>query len=335
MTPIAETAYDRRSIRNVPAPLVMLGEIRTCLLPNSTTLDGEATRDLLALVPGATVRRRERPGPLAFSPRRAIGVDCHLPWGATDSARVVGTVASMAVLVGGRLSQTSVHTIVVRAPQKKRRPWSHYLTQVGVIEAIGALPPRAVVDEELVTGHFTASGLHMLDLSSICARHMDDLRLSRQLDQRPPLRAPTTQLRWTAQIGGRTGPAVSFRVADDLTRTANVIVRVPGELPDALRFCQDLAVHDWLLTVIDAKVQAAEAFSDGRQVAILAPVLEHLAHLWMPGAHVPGTVRSLWRDLQAEANFSKQWTSRVEQVQRRIEVAMYYAARGEGLQRSW
>ncbi|MEV0251208.1 SCO2521 family protein [Nocardia sp. NPDC050712] len=337
MTRNTQTVSNPAARRTAPIPLVVLGEIRTCLLPHSSTLDGQATDELLALVPGATVRRRERPGPLAFSPRRAVGVDCHLAWGSTTSARVVGTVASTAVLVGGRLSQMSVHTIVVRAPQKKRRPWAHYIGQVGVTELIGTLPDPAIADEELVAGYLAAQGpaKTTLDLSSICARQLAGLREAPQLDQQPPLQAPTTRLRWTAQIGGSAGPAVSFRLDGELTRTANVIVRVPAEIPDALRFCQDVAVHDWLLTVIDAKVRAADGISDGRQVAVLAPVLEHLAHLWMPGAQVPGTMRSPWRDLQAEASFSKQWTTRVEQVQRRIEVATYYAARGGNPAGDW
>ncbi|MGW0325133.1 hypothetical protein [Nocardia sp. NPDC003183] len=90
-----------------------------------------------------------------------------------------------------------------------------------------------------------------------------------------------------------------------------------------------------MLTVIDAKVRAAEGFDNGRQVAVLAPVFEHLAHLWMPGAQVPAAMRAPWRDLQAAAGFSKQWAARVEQVKRRIDVATYYAARAENLPRHW
>ncbi|MFD3506420.1 SCO2521 family protein [Nocardia sp. NPDC058666] len=325
----------RRATSGPPTPLVVLGEIRTCLLPHSLTMDSQATDELLSTVAGATVRRRERPGALAFSPRRATGVDCHLGWGTTTTARAVGTVESTAVLVGGRLSQLSAHTTVVRPPQKKRRPWSHYISQVGVTEVIGDLPDHAIADKELAAGYFAPPGPNTLDLASICARHLDELRSSPVLDQRPPLRAPTTRLRWTAIIGGAAGPAVSMRVEDDLSRTLRVTVREATDLPDALRFCQDVAVHDWLLTVIDAKVLAAEAFSDGQQVAVLAPVFEHLAHLWMPGAQVPAAMRAPWRDLQAAANFSKQWTARVEQVQRRIEVATYFAARGEDPPGGW
>ncbi|MFD4433154.1 SCO2521 family protein [Nocardia sp. NPDC058497] len=314
--------------QGTPAPIVVLGEIRTCLLPHSVTLDGQATDELLARVAGATVLRRERPGPLAFSPRHATGVDCHLGWGTTATARVVGTVASTAVLVGGRLAQLSSHTTVVRAQQKKRRPWSHYISRIGVTEAIGELPDRADADTALVAGYFAPPGPNTLDLASICARHLDDLRSSPVLDQHPPLRAPTTRLRWTAVIGRTAGPAAKLRLEDELYRALRVTVREAVDIPDAVRFCQDVAVHDWLLTVIDTKVRATEGFGDERQMAVLAPVLEHLAHLWMPGAQVPAGMRAPWRDLQSAAGFSKQWTARVEQVQRRIQVATYYAARG-------
>lgn len=327
----------RRAAPGPSTPLVVLGEIRTCLLPHSMTLDGQTTDELLATVAGATVLRRERPGPLAFSPRRATGVDCHLGWGATATAtaRVVGTVASSVVLVGGRLVQLSSHTTVVRAQQKRRRPWSHYISRVGVTEVIGEVPDHSAAHRELVAGYFAPPGPNTLDLASICARHLDDLRSSPLLDQRPQLRAPTTRLRWTAVVGGNAGPAVSLRLEDELCRALRVTVREATDLPDALRLCQDIAVHDWLLTVIDARVRAAEGLDDGQQVTVLAPVLEHLAHLWMPGAQVPAAMRAPWRDLQAAANFSKQWTARVEQVQRRIEVATYYAARGASPSGDW
>lgn len=310
-------------------PLVVLGEIHTCLLPHSLTLDGPATDEILATVAGATVVRRERPGPLAFSPRRATGVDCHLNWSAAASAtaRAVGTVASTVVLVGGRLAQLSSHTTVVRAQQRRRMPWSHYLGRVGFTEVIGELPDHSVADKELAAGYFAPRGEQILDLGSICARHLDGLRSSPLLDHRPPLRAPTTRLRWSAVIGGSAGPAVSLRLVDELSRDLRVTLRQNTDLPDALRLCQDIAVHDWLLTVVDATVRAADGFGDDRPVAELASVLEHLAHLWMPGAQVPTSMRALWQDLQTEAGFSRQWTARLEQVRHRITVATYYASR--------
>ncbi|MEV0436170.1 SCO2521 family protein [Nocardia sp. NPDC050413] len=324
------SAPPRRTTPRPAAPVVVLGEIRTCLLPHSLTLDPLGTVELLATVPGATVVRRERPCPLAFSPRHATGVDCHLGWGASASttARVVGTVASTAILTGGRIAQLSSHTTVARAQQKKRMPWAHYIARVGVTELIGELPDSEAANKELAAGHFAPRGATTLDIGSICARQLDHLRAAPQLDRHPPLRAPTTRLRWSAVVGGITGPAVSLRVEDEEFRTLRVTVKEASDLPAALRFCEDVAVHDWLLTVIDARVRAAETFDDGRQVAVLAPVLEHLAHLWMPGAQVPTAMRAPWRDLQTVAGLSKQWTARVEQIQRRIDVATYYAVRG-------
>ncbi|MFD6391219.1 SCO2521 family protein [Nocardia sp. NPDC060259] len=339
---MADTNADTRSpaprhtAPRPPTPLVALGEIRTCLLPHSLTLDGPATDEVLSTVAGAAVIRRERPGPLAFSPRRATGVDCHLGWGATarSTARAVGTVSSTVVLVGGRIAQLSSHTTVVRAQQKKRMPWSHYITRIGVTEVIGDLPDHAVADKELAAGYFAPRDSNTLDLGSISALHLDGLRSSPLLDQKPPLRAPTTRLRWSAVIGGSAGPAVSLRVEDDLTRTLRVTVKQSTDLPDALRFCQDVAAHDWLLTVIDARVRSAEGFDEGRQVDILAPVHEHLAHLWMPGAQVPASMRTLWRDLQTAAGYAKQWDARVAQIQRRIDIATYYAVRAYGSTRN-
>ncbi|KAF0846345.1 SCO2521 family protein [Nocardia caishijiensis] len=313
-----------------PTPLVVLGEIRTCLLPHSLTLDDRGTVELLATVAGATVVRRERPCPLAFSPRHATGVDCHLGWGpnANTTARVVGTVASTAILTGGRIAQVSSHTTVVRAQQKKRMPWAHYIARIGVTELVGELPDSTAAGKQLAAGYFAPPGATTIDVGSICARQLDNLRASPVLDGHRPLRAPTTRLRWNAIVGGTTGPAVSMRIEDEEFRTLRVTVKESTDLPAALRFCEDVAVHDWLLTVIDARVRAAEGLDEGRQVAALAPVLEHLTHLWMPGAQVPTAMRAPWRDLQTVAGLSKQWTARVEQIQRRIDVATYHAVRG-------
>ncbi|MFB7720525.1 MULTISPECIES: SCO2521 family protein [unclassified Nocardia] len=320
-----------RGRRVSQAPLAALGEIRTCLLPHSTALDGQGTEEFLALVPGASVSRRERPGPLAFSPPRAVGVDCHLSRGDAAKARIVGTVASTAVLVGGRLAQMSSHVTVVRAPQQQRRSWSHYVGRVGTVEVIGTLPDREGADQQLTDAYLAASGPGILDIASVCARQLDELRKSPLLDQNPPLLAPITRLRWTARMGRERGTSVFFRVGDDeRPRSVTVTVQHAEDLPAALRFCQDVAAHDWLLTVINAKVLAADGFGGGydRQVEVLAPVLEHLAHLWMPGAHVPDSMRALWRNLQSDAGFSRQWDTKVAQLEHRIGVATYYAARG-------
>ncbi|MFF2553655.1 SCO2521 family protein [Nocardia sp. NPDC058058] len=325
-----------RSRQVSQTPLAALGEIRTCLLPHSTTLDIQATEELLALIPGANVVSRDRPGPLAFSPPRAVGVDCHLSRGGTATARIVGTVASTAILVGGRISQVSSHVTVVRAPQKLRRSWSHYVSRVGTVEIIGTLPDREGADQQLTDAYRAmptsdSADMAFLDIASVCARQLDELRYSPLLDQSPPLLAPTTRLRWTARVGKEKATSVYFEYhRDDQPRTLTVTVQRAEDLPTARRFCEDVAAHDWLLTVINAKVLAANGFGGGyaRQVEVLAPVLEHLAHLWMPGAHVPDEIRSLWRKLQTDPGFSRQWDTRVAQLEHRIAVATYHAARG-------
>ncbi|NKY25230.1 SCO2521 family protein [Nocardia gamkensis] len=318
-------------------PLVVLGEVRTCLLPSSTALTGAEACDLLALMPGCTVRWRERPGTLAVSPTTAVGVDCDLALG-EQTAHIVGTVATSAVLSGGRVLQSTACTRVARAAGRRRQTWSHYLSQKGMTEVISRIPERATAGAALAEGFLTGrADVDTLDLASISERLLTRLRADPRLDQTPPARAGTTRLRWTARIGGSAGPAAALHLDDATLRTVRLIVRDEADLDDAQRFCEDLAAHDWLLTVVTAALAEAQRFpSHSRErTDILAPVLEDLAGLWMPGAHTPASMRALWRELQVDPGLSRQWNALVAQLQNRIAVATLNALRHKELDTEW
>ncbi|WP_227998068.1 SCO2521 family protein [Nocardia australiensis] len=307
-------------------PLVALGEVRTCLVPASAALNRAEVDKLLALVPGRRVLWRARPVTLAASPTTAIGVDCDLLLDASGerTQQIVGTVASRAVVFGGRVLQSSVHTSVFRASERRRQTWSHYLSRVGVTELIGTIGDRGRVCEELTEGYLAGPATaDTLDLGSISDRLLARIRADEQLDQDAPIQARTTRLRWTAQIGGTAGPALAMRLEDETVRSVRMIVRSVDDLPAAQRFCEDLAAHDWLLTSTDDAIDEADRYPSASQdqMDILAPVLAHLAHLWMPGAHTPASVRSLWKELQNDPGFTRQWTSKVGQLRDRINVA--------------
>jgi hypothetical protein len=318
-------------------PLVVLGEVRTCLLPSSTALTGAEACDLLALMPGCTVRWRERPGTLAVSPTTAVGVDCDLALG-EQTAHIVGTVATSAVLSGGRVLQSTARTRVVRAAGRRRQTWSHYLSQKGVTEVISRIPERATAGEALVEGYLTGpADVDTLDLASISERLLNRLRADPRLDQTPSVRAGTTRLRWTARVGGSAGPAAALHLDDGALRTVRMIVRDEADLDDAQRFCEDLAAHDWLLTVVAAALAEAQRFpSHSRErTDILAPVLEDLAGLWMPGAHTPASMRALWRELQVDPGLSRQWNALVAQLQNRIAVATLNILQHKAFDTDW
>lgn len=318
-------------------PLAVLGEVRTCLLPSASALARAEAGELLALMPGRAVRWRERPGTLGISPTTAVGVDCAVPLG-EQTARIVGTVATSVTLAGGRILQSSARTRIVRAAERRRRTWSHYISQKGVSEVITRIPERMAAGIALADGYLVrAPSGDLLDLASIGERLLARVRADPRLDQNPPVQTRTTRLRWTARIGGSTGPAAGLYLDDDTVRSVRLIVREEADLVAAERFCEDLAAHDWLLTVLAAALDEADRFAphSRERMDILAPVLEHLTGLWMPGAHTPPALRTLWKDLQNDPGFSRQWNTLVGRLRDTIAVATLHALRHKVFDDEW
>lgn len=316
-------------------PLVVLGEVRTCLLPASDTLSAEDVIELLALQPGRRVLERERPVPLAISPTAAVGVDCALATVSRSNTRAIGTVASHAVVLGGRIAQSSSSTRVVRAPVAARRPWSHYLTQVGAIELIPRLGDDVAAAIDLTEGFLEASNSKTLDLGSISDRMLTHVRMDDRLDQQPPVRTSATRLRWAARVAPpvdgaeRRRTLFAFRVEEDESlRTVRLMVPSARDLGGVQRFCEDLAAHDWLLTTLTAALADADRSGPSRDAVVaLSPVLEQLVHLWMPGAHTPTRLRDLWTRLENDPGFSRQWNAQVGRLRDRLAVATLEALR--------
>ncbi|MFC8528142.1 SCO2521 family protein [Nocardia sp. NPDC057227] len=304
-------------------PLIVLGETRTCLLPSAVALDRPAAGEFLGLIPGRSVWWRERPGTLAISPSLAVGVDCLLAL-RPEPARVVGTVATNLRLAGGRVLQSSASTAVLRAAERRRRPWPHYLHRKGTVEVIDSIPERGVASPMLEDG-FLGGTRHgdILDLGSISERLLAGARSHPLLDQRPPVRVGATRLRWTARIGGNTGPSISMSLDDDTTRSVRLVIRDEAGIEDAQRFCEDLAAHDWLLTVLTALLAEADRFGAASrdQLEILSPALVHLTGLWMPGAHTPASMRTLWKELQTDPGFTRQWNILAARIRDGIAVS--------------
>ncbi|WP_280421479.1 SCO2521 family protein [Nocardia carnea] len=318
-------------------PLVVLGEVRTCLLPSAAALARAEAGDLLALMPGRAIRWRERPGTLGVSPATAVGVDCDLALGG-QTARIVGTVATSVSLTGGRVLQSSAHTRILRAAERRRQTWSHYISRKGVTEVITRIPDRETAGNDLAERYLTqAPRTEQLDLASISERLLGRVRAHPQLDQNPPVQAGTTRLRWAARIGGSAGPAASLHLDDDTVRSVRLILRDETDIAAAQRFCEDLAAHDWLLTVLADLLDEADRFAlhSSERMDILAPALEHLTGLWMPGAHTPPALRALWKEFQNDPGFNKQWTTLVGRLRDNIAVATLYTLRHNAVDTEW
>lgn len=304
-------------------PLALLGEVRTGLLPESAALSRGSAAELLTLMRGRRVQSRERPVSWAQSPVIPEGVDCRLATPSRARVRAVGTVATHAVVLGGRILQSSAQATVVAAEHGHRRGWGHYLGRVGVVEVLTRTP--ANLGSHLVEGFLGPPdpAVGTLDPGAIAARLHMRVRTDPMLDQRPPIQTGASMLRWAARIAPGETPGLSFVLHDDQTRLASVVVGDETELRAVQRFCEDLAMHDWLLTVLTEVIDEAEMaqLSHSSPAQVLTPLLEHLVHLWLPGAFTPPVLRGLWAGLEADPGFSLQWNARIGQLRDRIAVA--------------
>ncbi|NJQ02364.1 SCO2521 family protein [Streptomyces zingiberis] len=298
-----------------PAAAVLLcGEIRTCLLQTGRSLPASAARDLLRLRAGERVRVSERPNLHVVSPDLLTGVDCRLPTGTGARIRAVGTVTARAVLTEGRVLQATARFGCPGGGPDTRRPWGSYLVRPGVVEPLGRLPVRAVADGVLADVRRPGE----LDLGAVAERLLGEVQRHPLLDQRVPFKSRRTRLRWAAlRAPDGEGPSLGrFTLAEDGLRT--VELRLPeGTDPAACAsLCEDLALHDWLLTTLVRLVERSRLGSaDGHEaVMALRPAVDHLLHLWMPRARVDTTLAPLWEVLEREPGFTRQWGTLVQRI---------------------
>jgi hypothetical protein len=293
--------------------MLTFGEVHTGLLQNSTPLRRDATVDVLNLFVGEQVRRSERPMSYAVSPDRLTSVDCLLPTASGKAVRGVGTVVTRASITGGHVAQGSAYAGVTRSPANRRLAWSYYLTRQGQIETIGK-----------ADGPDIASGLARptqpsgtLDVGAIGGRALDAVQRSPRLDRQPPFRTQRTRMRWvvtptddeSAEATGR------FSVESPTRRTLELVVprRHLGEIVD---LCEDLALHDWLLSTLLSLMEASLSGPGTRtqRITRLRPAIDTLLHLWMPAARVDESLQPVWQDLERRPGFTRQWDASVNRI---------------------
>jgi len=301
--------------------MLMLGEVHTVLLQNSTSLQPSQAARILALVPGEQVRVSERPIAYAVSPAVLTGVDCPLATFSGAKTRGVGSVVSRACITGGHVLQGSTFVRVDRDDDGRRRPWSHYLARPGVLETLG----KADLDD-LAAGFVDAPAPPGgLDLGAVSGRVMDSVQRAAPLDRRPPFRMTRTRLRWlvTTADRGQTGSAVRFTVENGTLRTLR-IDRVSSDPAAAAALCEDLALHDWLLTTLLTLVERSRIGAGPRAdvVRSLGPAIDHLLHLWMPGARTDASLAAMWESLERRPGFTRQWQASVNRVRDQIAFAV-------------
>ncbi|MFJ5774505.1 SCO2521 family protein [Streptomyces sp. NPDC093094] len=289
-------------------PVLACGEVRTCLLPSSRALDGRAAARLLRLRADEPVLVSERPVMYARSPEVLTGVDCRLPTSNGAAVRAVGTVVARAALTEGRVLQAGAYFGAPATGPETRRPWGHHLARPGEVEPVGKLPEQVTAE-----GVLRGPGRGELDLGTIAESPLTQVMHHPLLDRKVPLKSRRTDLRWVA----RRGPADEkpslerFTLGEGGLRT--VELRLPQAVPAAAAagLCEDLALHDWLLTTVVHLVDKGGP---------ALPAVEHLLHLWMPRSHVDPVLSPLWDVLEHSPGFSRQWQNLVQRIRDQLAV---------------
>ena len=297
------------------SPRLTIGTVRTGLLRHSSAVSQELATRLLRLVPSEHVARSERPRPYAVSPELLTGVDCPLPSRNGSRVRGVGTLASRATITGGRVLQSCAYTTIRRAERSYRLPWSHYLARPGVVEAIGKANFPDMADG------FTADdrGFRGIETTVIADRSMDLVQSSRMLDGKRPFAAPRTTLHWAFETAPSGREAESgrraFVIVNDELRTLRLAANA-APLETVLDFCEDLALHDWLLSTLLTLIDRAGFGQDDwtRTTDRIRPTVDHLLHLWWPGARIPEGFMPFWDSLDKRLGFRKQWEMSVNRI---------------------
>jgi hypothetical protein len=298
-----------------------IGEVHTGLLQTSTAVPVDTAVELLAIVPGGSVRTRQRPIRYAWSPEVLTGVDCAAPLTERREVRIVGTPVTRLSLTDGRIIQAGTHATLRQDSVGRRRPWSHYLAQPGVLELLGKAS-----GESLAAGFLCGpANAGALDLGAVNVRTLATLQRSERLDRNPPFRGRPTRLRWAAETSDSEQEIV-FTLGADGLRT--VRLRAPEPNPRALAdFCADLALHDWLLSTLLDIVDRAVARNrpPAELISMLRPAIDNLVHAWMPAAHVSRTLDRIWPELDLRSGFSLQWQKTVERIRDQLAVVLVEA----------
>ncbi|MET7987788.1 SCO2521 family protein [Streptomyces sp. NPDC005281] len=293
-------------------PVLACGEVRTCMLPSREALDERAATRVLDLRADERVRVSRRPNRLVVSPDILTGVDCGLPTATGARVRGVGTVTTRATLVEGRVLQSTASFSLPASGTDRRQAWGYYLARPGTLVAVGRLPGNPVAE-----GFLGGPRPGLLDVGSIAESMLARVTRHHTLDHDAPLNAADTTLRWTATPSAAgEEPSSLFTMAEDGLRTLRL--RLPHGTPliEATGLCEDLALHDWLLTTVADKLDGLRAGSDDvrRTVKVVRPLVDHLLHLWMPRARLGPTLHTTWNDLERRPGYSRQWNALTQRI---------------------
>jgi len=314
---MSRTTTDRDRIPAVHGdgtrPWSGFGEVRTCLIQNLGTLSSSASVALMQLTPGSPVSKVDRPVRRVVSPEQVTGVDCRLQVAREGRGRAIGTVLSHAVVTNGRILQGTAHVALTEATSKERREWRHYLRHQGVVEVLGAPNPHNVIDGYLAD----SSPARGLDLASISDRIIDDVQQSDTLNHTTALRAGTSVVRWAATLSADARPTAGIAKSELPNRHVIRLTGAPEDLPALIRFCEEFALHEWLLTTVqDVIVPRAETdiARDRDPLDSLLFALNELVPLWMPPTHLSPDMKALWEAMESRTHYTRLFERQVARI---------------------
>ncbi|MGQ0777406.1 MAG: SCO2521 family protein [Pseudonocardiales bacterium] len=300
--------------------VLALGEVHTGLLRNHASVTQRITTEVLSLLLGERVRRSERPIVYAVSPDLLTGIDCRLATPSDARVRGIGTAVSRAAITGGHVLQGSTYARVMKSDADRRLPWSHYLSRPGIIETLGKTD-RADLAEGFLAVKQASASLDLLNLGAISGRVMDLVQRSSGLDGTPPFRMARIRLRWVILVDAvqPTASQATLTINSPTVRTLRLTV-VEDDLHAAVKLCEDLALHDWLLTALLELIERSRIGSSPRPQVVgrLSPAIDYLLHLWMPEARLSKSMLPLWRSLEQQPGFTKQWEASVNRIRDQV-----------------
>lgn len=319
MTSMSHATTDRAPSPAVPEdgarPLLGFGEVRTCLIQNLGGLSPSASVALMQLTPGSPVSKVDRPVRRVVSPDQVTGVDCRLNVAREGKGRAIGTVLSHAVVTNGRILQGTAHVALTKATSTERREWRHYLRQQGVVEVLGSPSPLNVMDGYLAD----ASPARGMDLASISDRIIDEVQQSNRLDHTTALRTGTAVVRWAATLDPdpQAKPTVGIAKSDVPNFHVIRLNGSPEDLPMLIRFCEEFALHEWLLTTVQDVIVARAETDIARNrdpLDSLLFALNELAPLWMPPTHLSPDMKALWEAMESRTHYSRLFERQVARI---------------------
>jgi hypothetical protein len=294
---------------------VVVGEVMTALLGTAAALDEAGAQTLLTrLVLGNKAEPFGYPVQRVKSADLSFGVDCHLATPTGARPRTIGVAAAHAVLTGGHVLQAAAHARIVAVDSQPRRRWSYYAARPGFVDVQGKAAP-----EDLARGFLeTDPDGVVLDLAAVAKQVVDEVSeaIEEELQGEVALHSAPLTFRWVARVASTAGmPEVEFVPLSDRTFQVNAVTN-PQYLVRLARFCEDVALHCWLLSTMEEAILDSTKAPDG--LGELGSALEFLGHLWSPGEALDEPLKPLWDQLEKLLYMTRGWRNQVTRARDRI-----------------